>query len=227
MENKQIHKKLRVVCLHGFRTSAEILKKLVLRWPESVLDRLDLHFLDAPFPAQGKSIVEGIFDPPYFEWFQADKEFKEYYKFEECLEYIEDYMVKNGPFDGVLGFSQGAVLAAAMPGMQREGEALSKAAKIKFVIIISGAKFGGPKFGVPKLAANAFSHPLDCPSLHFLGETDFQKEEGKILAECFVDPHLIHHPKGHTVPRLDDESVGTMLGFIDKIQKMALQEEGN
>lgn len=73
MENNQIHKKLRVVCLHGFRTSAEILKKLVLRWPESVLDRLDLHFLDAPFPAQGKSIVEGIFDPPYFEWFQADK----------------------------------------------------------------------------------------------------------------------------------------------------------
>lgn len=32
--------------------------------------------------------------------------FKEYRNFEECLAYIEDYMIKNGPFDGLLGFSQ-------------------------------------------------------------------------------------------------------------------------
>lgn len=43
------------------------------KWPQSVLDRLDLVFLDAPFPCQGKSDVEGIFDPPYYEWFQFNK----------------------------------------------------------------------------------------------------------------------------------------------------------
>ena len=30
-------------------------------------------FLDAPFPATGKSDVEGYFDPPYFEWWAASK----------------------------------------------------------------------------------------------------------------------------------------------------------
>lgn len=35
--------------------------------------------------------------------------------------------------------------------------------------MISGAKFGGYKFGQPKLGANAFSSPIDCPSLHILG----------------------------------------------------------
>lgn len=43
------------------------------KWPQSVIDRLDLVFLDAPFPCQGKSDVEGIFDPPYYEWFQFNK----------------------------------------------------------------------------------------------------------------------------------------------------------
>lgn len=35
-----------------------------------------------------------------------------------------------------------------------------------------------------------------------IGETDFMKEEGIALLESFVDPVVIHHPKGHTVPRL-------------------------
>jgi len=162
----EIPRKPRFLCLHGFRTSGEILKTQVHKWPESALQMLDLVYLDAPFPSQGKSDVEGIFDPPYYEWFQFNKvqilmhqlykvqwkkfdfriifiskkinlycfsmvwfwysvcfgiylfliwrdvwcvffqEFSEYTNFDECLAYIEDFMIKNGPFDGLLGFSQ-------------------------------------------------------------------------------------------------------------------------
>jgi hypothetical protein len=64
----------RFLCLHGFRTSGEIMRKQVVgKWPAEVTARLDLVFPDAPFPAEGKSDVEGIFDPPYYEWFQFDK----------------------------------------------------------------------------------------------------------------------------------------------------------
>ena len=66
-------RKPRILCLHGFRTSAEILKKLIGRWPATVLEKLDLVFLNAPFPAEGKSAVEGIYDPPFYEWFQANQ----------------------------------------------------------------------------------------------------------------------------------------------------------
>lgn len=68
-----VRRKPRFLCLHGFRTSGAILKKQVDKWPESVRDKLDLVFVDGPFPAQGQSDVEGIFDPPYFEWFQFNK----------------------------------------------------------------------------------------------------------------------------------------------------------
>nr|GME16099.1 rhodanese-like domain-containing protein 6 [Ipomoea batatas] len=164
-------KKPRFLCLHGFRTSAEILKKQVFRrWSSSVVEKLDLVFVDAPFPCQGKSDVEGFFDPPYYEWFQFNKEFTEYQNFDNCLAYIEDCMIKYGPFDGLLGFSQ---------------------------------------FN---------SQPLHISRYNVAGKEDLLKEYGSELVESFVDPLVIHHPKGHTIPRFGEESLQQMLSFLERIQ---------
>ncbi|PKI73555.1 hypothetical protein CRG98_006136 [Punica granatum] len=199
-------RKPRFLCLHGFRTSGEILRTQINKWPESVLQRVDLVFPDGPFPAEGKSDVEGIFDPPYYEWFQFNKEFTEYTNFEECLEYIEDCIVKHGPIDGLLGFSQGM--------------ALKKVPKIKFIIIIGGAKFKGPS-----VADHAYSSPISCPSLHFLGENDFLKPYGLELLESCVEPVVINHPKGHTIPRIDEENLPITMSFLDMIQKILSDRE--
>ncbi|KAF8018512.1 hypothetical protein BT93_H3403 [Corymbia citriodora subsp. variegata] len=149
------------------------------------------------------------------------QDFTEYENFEECIAFIEDFMVKNGPFDGLLGFSQGAVLAAALPGMQAEGLVLTKVPKVKFLILISGGKLGGSKYGAPPLAANAFSSPVNCPSLHLIGENDFQKPESIDLLDSFVDPMVVHHPEKHTIPSLDDQSLEVVNNFIEKIRNHA------
>ncbi|XP_019175052.1 PREDICTED: rhodanese-like domain-containing protein 6 [Ipomoea nil] len=207
-------RKPRFLCLHGFRTSGEILKKQVVgKWPSSVVEKLDLVFVDAPFPCQGKSDVEGIFDPPYYEWFQFNKEFTEYQNFDKCLAYIEDCIIKYGPFDGLLGFSQGAMLSAALPGLQDKGVGLANVPKIRYLIIIGGAKLKNQD-----IAEKAYSLPIKCPSVHFLGKEDFLKEYGSELLESFVDPVVIHHPKGHTIPRFDEEGLQQMLSFLERIQ---------
>ncbi|KAM3342411.1 dihydrofolate reductase [Capsicum galapagoense] len=207
-------RKPKFLCLHGFRTSGSILKKQIFdKWPTQVVDKLDLVFVDAPLPCQGKSEVEGIFDPPYYEWFQFNKEFTEYQNFDKCLEYIEECMIKHGPFDGLLGFSQGAILSGAMSGLQDKGVALTKVPKIKYLIIIGGAKFQNKS-----VAENAYSSPIKCPSVHFLGEQDYLKKYGKELLESCVDPVVIHHPKGHTIPRFDEKGLESMLSFIEKVQ---------
>nr|XP_043632587.1 esterase AGAP003155-like [Erigeron canadensis] len=222
MENEMNRKKqLKVLCLHGFRTSGKILQKLVERWPQPLLEKLDLVFMDAPYPARGKSDVDGIFEPPFYEWFQSDLEFKEYYNFEECMAKIQEFMVNHGPYDGILGFSQGAMLTAAIPGMQKKGVALTEVPKVKFVIVISGAKFGGTKFGTPKLTADSFSTPVTTPSLHLIGEEDFMKQENIDLLESFLDPVVIKHPKGHTIPRLDDKSLEIFCNFISKFHELS------
>ncbi|KAL8059954.1 hypothetical protein ABFX02_03G121200 [Erythranthe guttata] len=213
-EFKAAERKLRLLCLHGFRTSGEIIKKQVTgKWPESVLNKLDLVFVDAPFPCQGKSDVEGIFDPPYYEWFQFNKEFTKYENFDECLAYIEDCMIEKGPFDGLLGFSQGAILSAALPGLQAKGVALTRVPKIKVLVIIGGAKFRDPS-----IVENAFSSQIQCPSVHFLGDQDFLKQHGTELLDSFIDPLVIRHPKGHTIPRFDEKGLENMLSFLGRLQ---------
>ncbi|XP_031282683.1 uncharacterized hydrolase C22A12.06c [Pistacia vera] len=216
----EIPKKPRFLCLHGFRTSGKIFKIQSEKWPQQVLEKLDLVFPDAPFPSQGKSEVEGIFDPPYYEWFQFNKEFTEYINFDDCLAYIEDFMIKHGPFDGLMGFSQGAILSAGLIGLQAKGVALTKVPKIKFLIIIGGAKFKSQS-----VAEIAYASPIQCPNLHFLGEQDFLKPYGLQLLESCVDPVIINHPKGHTIPRLDEKGLQTMLSFIERIQKMLPDKE--
>ncbi|XP_022751115.1 esterase GA18864-like isoform X2 [Durio zibethinus] len=160
-------RKPRILCLHGFRTSGEILKKMMGKWPDAVLEKFDFDFPDAPSPAKGKSDIEGLYDPPYYEWYQVNK--VECFNFEECIAYIEDHMIKHGPFDGLLGFSQGGMLASVLPWMQREGVAFTKVPKIKFVVVISGFALRELKSGPPKLLVNAFSAPVECPSLHMIG----------------------------------------------------------
>ncbi|ANM67962.1 dihydrofolate reductase [Arabidopsis thaliana] len=152
-------------------------------------------------------------------WIQ---EFTEYTNFEKCLEYLEDRMIKLGPFDGLIGFSQGAILSGGLPGLQAKGIAFQKVPKIKFVIIIGGAKLKSAK-----LAENAYSSSLETLSLHFLGETDFLKPYGTQLIESYKNPVVVHHPKGHTVPRLDEKSLEKVTAFIDTLEHLVMEEDKN
>ncbi|KAM7526686.1 hypothetical protein LguiA_016588 [Lonicera macranthoides] len=62
-----LRRKPKFLCLHRFRTNGEIMKTQIEKRPKSVLNNMDLVYVDAPFPCQGKSDVEAIFDPPYYE----------------------------------------------------------------------------------------------------------------------------------------------------------------
>ncbi|CAD6216600.1 unnamed protein product [Miscanthus lutarioriparius] len=161
-----------------------------------------LVFPDGFFPAGGKSLIEGIFPLPYFEWFQFNNEFTEYTNLDECISYLCDYMVKNGPFDGLLGFSQGATLSALLIGYQAQGKVLSDHPPIKFMVSISGSKFRDPS-----ICDVAYKDPIKVKSVHFIGEKDWLKVPSEELASAFDEPLIIRHPQGHTVPRLDDVSV--------------------
>ncbi|XP_004152616.2 esterase OVCA2 [Cucumis sativus] len=213
---RKIERKPKILCLHGFRTSGAILRKQVQRWPTSILHQFHLHFIDGPFPSKGRSDVEGIYDPPYFEWFGTSEDPTSCENLESSLEFIESYMAEHGPFDGLLGFSQGAVLSAALALLQARGVALTKVPKIKFVIVISGSKLQSSSLA----ARIAYSTSIACPSLHFLSEEDFLMPSGLKLLESFVEPSIINHSKGHIVPRLDEKSLKIVDGFIQKVSKL-------
>ncbi|KAF7151421.1 hypothetical protein RHSIM_Rhsim02G0034000 [Rhododendron simsii] len=144
-----------------------------------------------------------------------------------CYENLKCSLVKPRKLIKLL---KGGIIAASMPGMQSNGVALTTVPKIKYLIIISGGKFGGSTpssngylghVGSPVLCADSFSSPVKCPSPHIIGEKDtFMGLPGTELVESFVDPVVIKHRHGHTVIRPNPTDRETILSFIEKMEKM-------
>ncbi|XP_017240890.1 uncharacterized protein LOC108213592 [Daucus carota subsp. sativus] len=204
-------KKSKILCLHGTHSSAAILKEGLEVWPSNVLERMDLVFIDAPFRVEDE-------DFPAFTWFNGQDVTKMNIMLNESIAYIEETMVKLGPFDGVLGMSMGACVAAALPGMQAQGVALTKVEDLKFVMVMSGSKLECIGGEAPKLAENAFSSIIQIPSLHCFGETDFTRLNAIELLDSFLDPFVIFHSGGHEIPKLDEKGLKVMNSFLDKVQ---------
>ncbi|CAJ1446313.1 unnamed protein product [Effrenium voratum] len=97
-------------------------------------------------------------------------------------------------YDGILGFSQGAILAALLCA---ELSAENGASVPGFAVLISG-------FGKPAPEGLAFPvDPLPVPSLHVWGEADahIPPWASKILCEKFCNPRVHAHPGHHIVPQ--------------------------
>ncbi|XP_065870035.1 uncharacterized protein [Euphorbia lathyris] len=211
---KKMKMKMKILCLHGFRTSGSFLQKQISKWDSSIFAPFHLDFPNGIFPAGGKSEIEGIFPPPYFEWFQYNEEFTEYTNLEECINYLCNYITKEGPFDGLLGFSQGATLAALLIGYQTQGKILKEHPAMKLFISISGAKFRDPS-----ICEIAYKDTIKVKSVHFIGAKDWLKLPSEDLATAFHDPLIIRHPQGHTVPRLDEEATRQLKSWVEEIDQ--------
>ncbi|XP_021297409.1 esterase C25G4.2-like [Herrania umbratica] len=218
MEEAQ-KQKMKILCLHGFRTSGSFLHKQISKWDPSVFHHFDMDFPDGLFPAGGKSDIEGIFPPPYFEWFQFNKDFTEYTNLEECVSHLCEYITTKGPFHGLLGFSQGATLCALLLGYQAQGKVLKEHPPFKFFVSISGSKFREPS-----ICEVAYKDAIKVKSVHFIGAKDWLKLPSEELATAFDSPLIIRHPQGHTVPRLDEASTEQLRNFTAKI---LLQSNGS
>jgi len=98
-------------------------------------DEAEVVYLDAPHPASGPAYDEVLqfFEPPFYEWWNAveagsgkvassgDGEWT-YQGLHASLAFVEGFMREHGPFDGLMGFSQGASVAALVALMQRNGK---------------------------------------------------------------------------------------------------------
>ncbi|XP_050939961.1 uncharacterized protein LOC103486820 isoform X2 [Cucumis melo] len=190
---KRDEERLKILCLHGFRTNGSFLRKQLSKWDPSIFALFHMEFPDGIFPAGGKSEIEGYFPPPYFEWFQFNEDFTEYKNLEECIDY-------------------GAVLSALLLGYQAQGKVLREHPPIKMFVSISGTKFKDES-----ICEVAYKHKIKVKSVHFIGEKDWLKLPSQQLASVFHQPLIIRHPQGHTVPRLDESATKELQCWVDTI----------
>ena len=192
----------------------------------------------------GKGFAADTSDPSSknWAWWQARQPhsapFHEYVGLERGLEHIASVLEQDGPFDGVIGFSQGAAAAAMTASLLEPGrqEAFADTEKIaggipfppafarlnhpplRFMVSYSGFASTFPGYA-------AFYKPLIAtPSLHFLGTLDTVLEESwarALLNACEhrsvgPDEALIVHPGGHSVP-LGRRELLVVTGFIRSV----------
>lgn len=205
---------IRVLGLHSFRTNRLILEKQLRLsgWLQRLeRENVTFTFLDAPHEASGPipEDVKAFGDQEtYREWWNADQDPAtkawHYHGSDQSLAYLESVWDEQGPFDAILGFSQGAAMTALFSGMLKsKGKVLPKC-----IICISGIKVRDSRFegwyaGIGRL-----------PSFHLYGSHDPVKIYTNGLIRCFEDPVVVQHERGHVVPKLGVVDEAALVAFV-------------
>ncbi|KAF2105016.1 dihydrofolate reductase [Rhizodiscina lignyota] len=265
-------KPIKILMLHGFTQSGTLFraktraleKNLIKAFPAGIT----LHYATAPVrlfksdipnwdtvndpnapppEINGKDEETGVFG-----WWRrknsTDPNLPEPYVYEGIeagLTHVAEVLKQEGPFDGVLGFSQGGALAGMVASLLEPGrrEAFEKAQAnggmrypegfeedsgyvidaihppLKFAVSYSG-------FGTPNPLYQGFYNPkIKTPMLHFLGSVDTVVEEKRSLRLVEAceggrgknGERVVYHPGGHFLPSSQRQYVGALVAFIREV----------
>ncbi|XP_042487573.1 rhodanese-like domain-containing protein 6 isoform X2 [Macadamia integrifolia] len=234
-------RRLRILCLHGFRQNASNFKGRTASFAKKLKNIAELVFVDAPHelpfiyqsrqaetcnsspvqqsPPPGekcKKRYAWLVAPEFIgsrgtDWEMASETFDplQYQQqtggFDISLAYLETVFSQKGPFDGILGFSQGAAMAAAVSA---ERGKMAGEIDFRFVILCSGFALN---------LSQVKPRSINFPSLHIFGNGKGKDRQiachtSKELAGLFEEgcSVIIEHESGHIIP--------TQSPYIDQIE---------
>lgn len=207
--------------LHGYAQNAVIFRKRLAAFRKSCGEDIELVFVDAPHvldpvdmggnssstnTLESFDAPEVVNDPtltPRGWWRKADAARGEYAGLDASLASLRNVLSQER-YVGVLGFSQGAAMAAVLaallenPSLQPtfliNGEPLHP--PFQFCVAVSGFKPSGP------ICTSLFASSYSTPTLHVLGKTDVvvSEERSKTLLNVSSNRRVEWHDGGHCVP---------------------------
>jgi acyl carrier protein len=143
----------------------------------------------------------------------------------QTVQYLKDVIEKFGPFDGVAGVSEGAIVAQWLTMKQSQPKA--DGGVMDMMMGGSDAVDLGP-FARFRFCLNIVGPPPDLAfqsatkSLHVIGKTDDIFNHDEIAAQInkqFVGASVQSFDGGHTIPPLTNELAATTLAFIEDAMK--------
>ncbi|GAB9468912.1 Serine hydrolase [Globisporangium polare] len=229
MATQQLQKQLRVLCLHGFRTNAKVMENQTRTLRKVLGDKADFVFLDGPFEAEGPTdaSIERAHgkDAPFYEWSRiksaedesgenlnaataltsTNKEWRfNYVGLDRTFELLDEQLRKHGPFDVVLGFSQGATVATSLTMQYLQ----HNVRWWNLLVCIGGVPVRGLE--LQHLFEKPDGEPIlvPFPSIHIMGKKDpLYTESIKLAAMYEPSPEgsklpkiVLEHDGGHRFP---------------------------
>ncbi|CCF56628.1 hypothetical protein KAFR_0B03310 [Kazachstania africana CBS 2517] len=134
-------------------------------------------------------------------WIKTDTVNDTYSLPKSTIDYLHDFIIEHGPFEGFVGFSQGAAVTGYLMTDINSllGLSLDEQPCPKFFMVFSGFRFKPAAY-----QSQYDNHPISIPSLHVKGELDTitgpEKVEG-LFNSCTNDSKtMLTHPGGHFIP---------------------------
>ncbi|GAX81281.1 hypothetical protein CEUSTIGMA_g8713.t1 [Chlamydomonas eustigma] len=163
-------------------------------------------------------LIQDYFDGPFYEWWDANQVQKKeapeekhwvYNGMDKSVNYLEQYMKNHGPFDGLLGFSQGSTLSSLVALLQSTGQAFQEVPQLKFLILAAGSLCRDEKY-----ASLYSSARIACPTFLAIGDKDPLREGSTKLADALSTVHVFRHPEGHKVPKIAEDDLEILENLI-------------
>ncbi|MCJ1367137.1 hypothetical protein MMC16_006269 [Acarospora aff. strigata] len=205
----------RILCLHGGGTSAEIFRIQTCKLQRALQQHFQFVFIDAPHastPGPGVLPVFEGFDP-YFRWVTWWKNENDYTREEReleekaVIETLDSVLAQQdndeAPFVGVMGFSQGARVAAGL--LLREQMAGSENRRLRFAVLLAGSY---PPIYLPFQPALC-DQLIHIPTVHMHGSDDSHLTHSGTLLTRSCDPSaalLMEFKGGHHLPVLTHDT---------------------
>ncbi|XP_022194911.2 esterase OVCA2 isoform X3 [Nilaparvata lugens] len=208
--------KLRILCLHGYRQNKNVFREKLGQFRKNLKNHAEFHFIDAPHEVKDSFGANQSDERSW--WFTSeDNTYQSKIKTDFCIgledsiALVQKTFANEGPFDGILGFSQGAAFTAIICGL------LTKKAldfELKFVMIVAGFKslYDGH--------AELYEQQINIASLHVIGGGDevISQERSKELTPIFADAKLLLHSGGHYVPA-NNTIKKDYIGFLESFTR--------
>ncbi|XP_040005698.1 esterase OVCA2 [Xiphias gladius] len=207
---------LRVLCIHGYRQNGNSFREKTGALRKLLKKQVELVYLSAPHsvPAARREEVPekengsgsgpgpGADEDPRGWWFSdvqarsfsAQQQCEESLGLDESVTAVREAVKVQGPFDGILGFSQGAAFVAMLCSLQEQK--LEPEFSFRFAILVAGFR------SACKEHQKFYNTPLRIPSLHVFGLEDrvIPDVMSRELLPSFQEPQVLTHPGGHFVP---------------------------
>jgi predicted esterase len=184
--------------LHGFTMNGASLRRMLGALEPRLAEHVDLRFPNAPHTATEASVANLVrrmggsaSPPPNLEWWNSSDDGRQYQGWAETRAQLSAEL-QQAPSVGLLGFSQGAAVAAALSAVAQRGGLPS----LGFVVLIGG---------FPPRAAELLpllEEPLGMPSLHIWGEADPLAKHAALLVTKFsaLNRQVVTWPGPHSIP---------------------------
>ena len=209
----------KILFLHGFAQNGSVFARKAsgLRKALAKLG-YETVFLDAPIKIDTtdlpfESLNSDAAAADFRSWWPHNVSTQDHYTMDKALESIKESINTNGPYDGIVGFSQGAGFAGLLLNIFDQ-LVPEKQSALKFAVLYSGFR------AQPEVLQHYYTPAITTPSLHILGSLDTVVSEErtlKLFDACTEDTRtLLRHPGGHFVPNAKPY-IKAVTDFISKL----------